>query len=122
MSNYNFMMSNYNFTMSNGYRKHCNVKSHRGRGPIRPAWYLCIVDTITQSSIGFATMIPSRKATTMVPIIERIVRPGRFIHTNEAKACKLLKDCSHGYEHLSVCHKYNFVDPVTGIHTQNVES
>jgi len=63
-----------------------NVKSHHGRGPIRPAWCLCIVDTITQPSIGFTTMIPNRKAITMIPIIERIVRPESIIHTDEAKA------------------------------------
>ena len=96
-----------------------NVKSHRGRGPIRPAWCLCIVDTSTKPATGFATMIPDRTAGTILPIIELVVRQGSIIHTDEAKVYKALQE---KYEHSTVCHKYNFVDPVTGVHTQHVES
>ena len=48
-----------------------NVKSHRDRGFIR-----AIVDTFTQPAKGFATMIPERRAETIIPIIESVVRPG----------------------------------------------
>jgi len=96
-----------------------NVKSHRGRGPIRPAWCLCIVDTSTMPARGFATMIPDRTAATIIPIIEQVVRPRSIIHTDEARVYKTLR---HNFEHSSVCHKYNFVDPFTGVHTQHVES
>lgn len=95
-----------------------NVKSHRGRGPIHPAWCLCIVDTSTQPATGFATMIADRTSATIIPIIERVVRPGSIIHTDEARSYLSLKK----YEHSSVCHKYHFVDPITGVHTQHVES
>ena len=98
-----------------------NVNSNRGRDPIRPAWCLCIVNTSTRRSTGFATMIPNIAVKTMIPIIEQIVRPGSIIY-NEAKAYQHLKASSKRYEHKSVCHKYNFVDPVAGAHTQNVES
>jgi len=96
-----------------------NVKSHRGRGPIRPAWCLCITDTSSQPATGFATMIPDRTAATIIPIIKRVVRSGSIIHSDEARVYQSLKQ---NYEHSSVCHKYNFVDPITGVHTQHVES
>jgi len=69
-----------------------NVRSHLGRGPIRAARCLCIVDTFTQPAKGFATMIPGRRAETIMPIIESVVRPGSIIiiHTDEAKVCRAL--------------------------------
>ena len=47
-----------------------NVKLHRSRGPISPAWCLCIVDTSTMPARGFATMIPDRTAATIIPITQ----------------------------------------------------
>ena len=94
-----------------------NVKSHRGRGPIR-----AIVDTFTQPVKGFATMIPDRRAEAIIPIIESVVHPWSIIHTDEAKAYRALGESLQNYEHSTVCHKYNFVDSVTGVHTQHVES
>ena len=99
-----------------------NVRSHLGRGPIRAARCLCIVDTFTQPAKGFATMIPDRRAETIIPIIESVVRPGSIIHTDEEKAYHALKESLQNYEHLTVCYKYNFVDLVTGIHILHVES
>ena len=57
-----------------------------------------------------------------IPIIERIVRPGSIIHTDEARFYTRLKNEEYGFTHLTVCHKFNFVDSESGIHTQHVES
>jgi len=64
-------------------------------------------------------MIKDRTKSTIIPIINQVVRAGSIIHTDEAKVYITLKE---NYEHSSVCHKYNFVDPESGVHTQHVES
>ena len=62
-----------------------------------------------------------RNAATLLPIITRVVRPGCIIHTDEWRACnEISKDGN--YEHGKIVHKYHFVDPETGVHTQHVES
>ncbi|KCZ77588.1 hypothetical protein H311_01400 [Anncaliia algerae PRA109] len=45
---------------------------------------------------------------------------GSVICTDEHKSYSQLT--SKGFLHLTVCHKYNFVDKETGTHTQAVES
>ncbi|KCZ81046.1 hypothetical protein H312_01532, partial [Anncaliia algerae PRA339] len=45
---------------------------------------------------------------------------GAEIHTDEHKSYNALGKM--GYIHKNVCHKYNFLNPVDGTHTQNVES
>ena len=49
------------------------------------------------------------------------MRSGSKIHSDEAKVYKVLGRHLN-YEHSWVTHKYYFVDPTTGTHTQNVES
>ena len=75
--------------------KNHNIKSHRDR--------------------GFATVVPNREANTIIPII---VRPGSIIHTDEARFNTRFNNEEYGFTHLTVCHKFNFVDPESGIHTQ----
>jgi IS1 family transposase len=53
-------------------------------------------------------------------VINIIVRPGSTIHTDDWPSYKDLN--SGGFQHASVVHKHYFVDPVTGVHTQHVES
>lgn len=57
---------------------------------------------------------------TLLPIIKRVVRPGSIIHSDEFQSYNDL--AMMNFELKRVCHKYNFVCPKTGIHTQHVES
>lgn len=43
-----------------------------------------------------------------------------MIHTDEWKAYSSIG--RKGYSHSTITHKYYFVDPLTGVHTQHVES
>ncbi|KAG0425100.1 hypothetical protein DMUE_6057 [Dictyocoela muelleri] len=97
------------------------VKNHRGRSPREKTWCLCIVDTSFVPSRGFACVLLNRKKETILPIINSVVRAGSLIHTDEFKSYHELRN-NRNYEHATVCHKYNFVAPITGVHTQNVES
>ena len=98
-----------------------NVKSHRGRAPQEQVWAIFIVDTSYTPSRGYVEILPDRKQDTMLSVIQRVVRRGSTIITDEFRSSiNVGKDGD--YAHSTVCHKYNFVDPETGIHTQNVES
>lgn len=97
-----------------------NCKSHRAREHGEAVWALMIVDTSTVPGTGFAEIVVDRSKTTLSRVINRIVRTGSTIHTDDWPSYKHLGD--GGYNHSSVVHKYHFVDPVTGVHTQHVES
>ena len=96
------------------------VKSHRGRAPKSQIWALTIVDTSHKPALGYAEVIKNKSGEILIPISQRIVIPGSIIHTDEHKTYRLLIE--KGYIHDTVCHKYNFMDPITGVHTQHVES
>lgn len=98
-----------------------NVRSHRGRSPRVTRWALTIIDTSTSPSAGFAIPVADRSAATLLPIIANVVREGSIIYTDEWAAYNNLA-VNNEYEHFRITHKYNFVCPVTGIHTQHVES
>lgn len=99
------------------------VKSHRGRSPTNRSDAICIaeVDVATKKVTRmWAEVIPNKESATLLPIIKSHVLEYSTIHTDEHKSYTCLN--KHNFTHKTVCHKYNFVDPVTGIHTQAVES
>ncbi|KAJ0182124.1 hypothetical protein K1T71_002846 [Dendrolimus kikuchii] len=52
-------------------------------------------------------------------LIKTHIKPGSIIYSDCWKAYDSLSQES--FEHLTVNHNLNFVDPVTGVHTQNME-
>lgn len=67
----------------------------------------------------FVLPVPSRDANTLMPIICEKIRPGSIIMSDKWAAYNGITTA--GYQHQTVNHSYNFVDPTTGAHTQNVE-
>lgn len=96
------------------------VKSHRGRGPRTQTWACCLVDTSSTPAKGYAEVVPDRKKTTLMNVITRVVRDGSEVHTDEWKGYNDI--AVNNYTHHRITHKFNFVDPKTGVHTQHVES
>lgn len=67
----------------------------------------------------FIVRVPDRSANTLLPIIMERVRPGTTIVSDCWKGYSGLQ--KQGFQHLTVNHKYNFVDPETLANTQRVE-
>ena len=95
-------------------------KYHRGTGPQTEKWVFGIVDISHQPALGYMELVDRRDAATLLPIIQNHVLPGSTIHSDEWRAYSSLS--SQGFTHRTANHSLNFVDPVTGTHTQHVES
>ena len=64
--------------------------------------------------------VPDRSEATLLSIIQQSVLPGATIMSDMWAAYGGI--AAMGFTHLQVNHTYNFVDPVTGAHTQNIEN
>jgi len=95
-------------------------KYHRDRVANHQVWVFGIVDTSFIPARGIMRVVPNRSAAILRPIICEVILPGTTIHSDEWRAYSNLN--ALGYDHGTVNHSINFVDPRTGIHTQNVES
>jgi transposase-like protein len=98
-------------------------KSHRGRSPANKTDAICIVEiNETSDAIDrvWAEVIPNKQSSTLIPIINDHVQEFSTVHTDELKSYLALRKLN--YNHLTVCHKYAFVDTISNVHTQSVES
>ena len=74
------------------------------------------------SALGFMQIVHTRDSTTLQPIINNYVAPGTIVHSDEWVAYNRIGSLPNDGSHLTVNHSLTFVDPVTGTHTQHVES
>lgn len=74
-----------------------------------------------ESGERFALQVPDRSASTLIPIIQRYIAPSSVIYSDSWKAYNRIAILPQRYTHKTVNHSTNFVDPVSGAHTQNVE-
>lgn len=98
-------------------KEEANLRSGRnyGRRIVGP-WVVGLYQSRT--NVRFV-VVPDRKKATLHDIVRRFVEPDSSIHTDEWVGYKGLNDI--GYMHNVVNHSQNYVDPVTGVHTQNIE-
>ena len=66
-------------------------------------------------------VVPDRTKNTLLPIIQQYIRPGTTIMSDEWAAYHDTGTIAGGYTHCTVNHSQNFVDPITGAHTQAIE-
>ena len=69
----------------------------------------------------FAVPVQNRSAQTLLQIINRYVRPGSIIYTDCWRGYRTNDLAALGFHHNTVNHTFNFVDPVTGVHTNTIE-
>ena len=92
-------------------------KNHQGR-QLPQKWVFGGIDRQTRDC--FLYTVPDRSGPTLLPIIQGAFRAGTTIMSDMWAAYGGIN--AMGFAHLQVNHTYNFVDPVTGAHTQNVEN
>ncbi|XP_048588792.1 uncharacterized protein LOC116604693 isoform X2 [Nematostella vectensis] len=100
------------------------AKYNRGRRPADANWVFGVLSTEHFPSRGYFRVVQRRDAATLLPIIEQALLPGSTVHTDDWAAYRQLQARLPNVvaDHGVVVHRYNFVDPITGVHTQHVES
>ena len=67
-------------------------------------------------------IVPDQTAATLLPILQRHLRSGTIVHIDQWTACNHVQQLPSVTSHSTVNHSLQFIDPGTGIHTQNVKS
>ena len=81
-----------------------------------------MVDTSTIPWLGYKKIVPDRRAATLLPIINTHVAAGTTIYSDQWSAYSQVGSLSNVGSHSRVNHSLHFVDPATGVHTQNIKS
>ena len=96
-------------------------QNHRGRPSRSQIWVFGMVDVSHTPALGYMQIVPQRDARTLLPIIRQHVRPGTIVRSDEWWAYNRVQQLNP-VAHQTVNHSITFVDPVTGVHTQNAKS
>ena len=85
-------------------------------------WVFALADTSHTPALGYMELVSSRSAATLLPLIQAHVSPGTIIHSDEWSSYRRVASLPNVSSHETVNHSIEFVNPVNGVHTQNVES
>ena len=95
---------------------------NRGRRAARDKWVFGIVTTEFSPARGYFEVVDRRDVATLHPVIARCIQPGTEIHTDDWAAYRNIdRQINDVGAHQGVVHRRNFVDPRTGVHTQEIE-
>lgn len=98
-------------------------KYHRGHAMREPEkWIFAIYDV--ERKIGAIEFVQNRSSEVLLPIIKKYVLPGTEIHSDQWAAYNGISTIAVDppYIHKTVNHSNYFRNPVTGVHTNNVEA
>ncbi|XP_053371606.1 uncharacterized protein LOC128545399 isoform X2 [Clarias gariepinus] len=104
--------------------KFCHKRKY-GRGRFgntwkrKRTWVFGILEIKAASRRPILRLVKRRNKETLVPIIKKHVKRESLVVSDEWRAYACLSQ--EGYKHVRVNHSQNYVDPQTGLHTQNIE-
>nr|XP_058970578.1 uncharacterized protein LOC131796979 [Pocillopora verrucosa] len=88
-----------------------------------PCWVFGVISTEHIPCRGYFQVVQRRDRATLCQILQRVLLPGSEVHTDDWAAYRNLhRHVPNVTVHRSVVHQDNFVDPLTGVHTQEAES
>jgi transposase-like protein len=93
-------------------------KYHKGK-KVEGVWIVGGVERTTERKL-FAETVLKRDEATLIDVIKRNVHPESIIHTDLWRSYNSIST-TLGITHKTVNHSKNFVDPVSGVHTNTIE-
>ena len=82
-----------------------------------------VVSTRYSPARGYFEVVERRGRASLIPILQRVLLPGTEVHSDDWEAhFNITAHAATVQTHRVVVHAANFVDPVTGVHTQEEES
>ncbi len=85
-------------------------------------WVFGLVDISHTPALGYVQIVQCRDAATLLLIIQQHVHPGTIIHSDQWTAYRRVAALPPVSSHRTINHSLSFVDPLTGTHTQHIES
>jgi hypothetical protein len=95
-------------------------KGNKGRLVKDGVWVFGLLDTNTKKAALF--QVADRTERTLCRHIQDYVADGTTIHSDGWAAYGGIARLPNNYTHFVVNHKENYVDPITGAHTQEIEN
>ena len=98
-------------------------KNQRERRARNEQWVFGVISTEHSPCRGYYPVVRSRNRAILTQIMQRVLLPGSEVHTDDwASYRNLPRYVPNVRIHRTVVHHDHFVDPRTGIHTQEAES